>query len=32
MVQQVSDELKAEVQELKELVINGTITVPTALN
>lgn len=32
MVQQVSDETKAEVVVLKEKIINGEIVVPTALN
>ena len=32
MPQQVSDELKAEVEVLKQKIINGEITVPTALN
>ena len=32
MTQQVSDELKAEVEELKTKIINGEIEVPTALN
>ena len=31
MTQQVSDELKAEVEELKTKIISGEITVPTAL-
>ena len=31
MTQQVSDELKAEVEELKTKIISGVITVPTAL-
>ena len=30
MVQQVSDELKAEVEEIKAQIINGEIEVPTA--
>ena len=32
MTQQVSDELKAEVEELKAKIISGEIVVPTALN
>lgn len=32
MTQQVSDELKAEVEELKAKIISGEIEVPTALN
>lgn len=32
MTQQVSDELKAEVEELKTKIISGEIEVPTALN
>lgn len=32
MTQQVSDELKAEVEELREKIISGEIVVPTALN
>ena len=32
MTQQVSDELKAEVEELKAQIIAGQIEVPTALN
>ena len=32
MPQQVSDELKAEVESIKQQIIDGTITVPTAFN
>lgn len=32
MTQQVSDELKAEVESIKQQIIDGTITVPTAFN
>lgn len=32
MTQQVSDELKAEVEELKNKIVSGEIEVPTALN